>query len=79
MMNPCRFFSTYNQPKNHSMWINKSEPPEWFYAEQPDLVNVELASSLDKLKPGEKAAFMILDVRELHEQELMDFPKYTKV
>lgn len=61
------------------MWINKVEPPEWFYGEQPDLVNVELASALDKLKPGEKAPFLIVDVRETHEQEMMDFPKLTKV
>ncbi len=44
-----------------------------------DLINVELVSALDKLKPGEKAPFLIVDLRENHEREFIDLPKYTKV
>lgn len=52
--------------------------PEWDYEEQPDLVNVELARSLDQLVPGKPAPFLIIDLREQHEREYIDLPKYTK-
>jgi len=41
-------------------------------------MNVELAKSLDKLVPGEPSPFLIIDIREQHEREYVDFPKYTK-
>ena len=43
-------------------------------------MNVELVSALDKLKPLDKtpAPFLILDLRETHEREMMDLPKHTK-
>lgn len=63
----------------HKIWINKLQPPEWMYAEQEDLMNVELAKCLDTLKQGEKAPYLIIDLREQSERELMDIPKYTKV
>lgn len=72
-----QYLSAY--PQRTKIWISKNElPPEWEYAEQTDLVNVELVSALNKLKPGEKAPFLIVDLRENHERELMDLPKYTK-
>jgi hypothetical protein len=37
-------------PLRGKMWITKNEPPEWMYAEQEDIVNVELANSIDMLK-----------------------------
>ena len=42
-------------------------------------MNVELARALDKLKPGDNPPYLILDVREPHERELLDLPKYNKV
>jgi rhodanese-related sulfurtransferase len=40
---------------------------------------VELVSALDKLKPTDKnPPFLILDLRENHQRELIDLPKYTK-
>ena len=43
------------------------------------MVNVELVSALNKLKPGDKnPPFLLIDLRENHERELMDMPKYTK-
>ena len=66
-------------PFRNRIWINKGEPPEWEYAEQPDLVNVELARALDQLKPTDSTPpFLIVDLREPHEQEIIDFPKLTK-
>ena len=66
-------------PSRGKIWISKNELPQWEYAEQTDLVNVELVNALDKLKPGEKnTPFLILDLRENHQRELMDLPKYTK-
>ena len=66
-------------PSRSKIWISKNELPKWEYAEQTDLVNVELVSALDKLKPNEKnPPFLILDLRENHQRELMDLPKYTK-
>jgi len=66
-------------PVRSRIWINKQAPPEWEYGEQPDLVNVELARALDELKPTDvKPPFLIVDLREPHEQELMDWPKLTK-
>jgi len=66
-------------PYRGKIWISKNELPKWEYAEQTDLVNVELVSALDKLKPTEKnPPFLILDLRENHQRELMDLPKYTK-
>jgi hypothetical protein len=61
------------------VWINKQQPPEWDYGEQEDLMNVELAKSLEVLKPGQKAPFLIIDLRDESERELLDLPKYTKV
>jgi hypothetical protein len=46
------------------IWINKSEPPEWVYGEAEDIMNVELANAIDKLKPGENPPFVIVDLRE---------------
>ncbi len=72
-----RFFTA--APFRTRIWINKADPPEWEYAEQPDLLNVELARALDQLKPADPTPpFLIVDLRESHEQELMDFPKLTK-
>ncbi|TNV84436.1 hypothetical protein FGO68_gene16349 [Halteria grandinella] len=65
-------------PLRQKIWINKHTPPEWIYGEQEDLMNVELAKSLDTLKQGEKAAFLIVDLREESERDMMDLPKYTK-
>lgn len=48
----------------HKIWITKSEPPEWIYGEQDDLMNVELVSAFDKLKPGENPPYLVLDLRE---------------
>ena len=69
-----------HRPLRCKIWISKNELPEWDYAEQSDLVNVELVSALDKLKPLDKtpAPFLILDLRETHEREMMDLPKHTK-
>ena len=41
-------------------------------------MNVELANALDKLKATDKPPYLIIDLREPHEQEIMDLPKYTK-
>jgi hypothetical protein len=46
------------------MWIKKTQEPEWDYADVQDLMNVELLNAINKLKPGENAPFMLLDVRE---------------
>lgn len=61
------------------LWIKKNEPPEWIYAEQSDLVNVEFARAIESLKPGEKAPFMVIDVRDTPERDIMDLPKRNKV
>ena len=61
------------------MWIKKNEPPEWDYAEQIDLMNVELVNSIDKLKVGENPIFTILDVRDQSERDLVDLPARNKV
>jgi rhodanese-related sulfurtransferase len=37
-----------------------------------------LGIRLNKLKPGENSPFLLIDLRENHERELMDLPKYTK-
>ena len=42
------------------------------------MINVELAKSLDTLVPGKPAPFLIIDLREQHEREYVDLPKYTK-
>ena len=70
----------FSYPMRQKIWISKNELPKWDYAEQSDLVNVELVSALDKLKPLDKTPppFLIVDLRENHERELMDLPKYTK-
>lgn len=65
-------------PLRNRIWITKQELPEWDYAEQPDLMNVELARSLDQLVPGQPSPFLIIDLREQHEREYLDLPKYTK-
>ena len=41
-------------------------------------MNVELAKSLDILKPDKPAPFLIIDLREQHEREYIDLPKFTK-
>ena len=66
--------------RNNRIWIKQNEPPEWEYKDQQDLANVELVNALDKLKPGQPAPpFIILDVREEHERDIMDLPKFNKV
>ena len=60
------------------MWITKNAPREWEYGEQQDIMNVELANALNKLKPGEDPPFLIVDLREEHERDYVDLPKLTK-
>lgn len=42
-------------------------------------MNVEFASAVKKIKSPEEAPFVVLDVREEHEKELLDIPKKNKV
>lgn len=66
--------------RRSKIWITKNQPPaEWEYGEQQDLMNVELANALDKLKPTDRnPPFLIVDLRENHERDLMDLPTRTK-
>lgn len=73
------FKSVMAIPIRRKIWITKSEPPEWLYADQDDLMNVELANAVDQIKSSsEKLAFLIVDLREGSELEMMDFPKRNK-
>ena len=49
------------------------------YAEQTDIMNVEFARSFDSLKPGEQSPFIIIDVRDQEERDIIDIPKRNKV
>ena len=42
-------------------------------------MNVELFRCIDRLKPGENPPFVLIDIREPSESDLMDLPKYNKV
>lgn len=79
IQSPSPLALVVTRPKRNKIWINKLEPPEWFYAEQPDLMNVELANALNQLKPADKTPppFLILDLRDQTEREMIDLPKYT--
>jgi len=65
-------------PARQRVWIKRNESVPWVYAEKQDLLNVELVASIEALKPDERPPFLILDVREPSEREIIDLPSRNK-